>query len=226
MITVKLPTSKKSRALRRLYAVVREAASCFGAAFVFFLLGIPLFIKDIFDGSEKSILWVVLSALSLGTYFGIRRLFPPLYKKVKVELPEDLSKDAFTVFLSACTENLALLKKDAERINNLPFRHTVLHLCQLGDDLLVGFAKVPRNVQIAQTLPDRLHRLHEVLTGYLELAGQRNPPPRTMRALEDTEKAVTKAVARFEQLHHRLAENDAMDQSINARTLDNLLDFD
>uniref|UniRef100_UPI00405725F5 5-bromo-4-chloroindolyl phosphate hydrolysis family protein n=1 Tax=Candidatus Electrothrix sp. TaxID=2170559 RepID=UPI00405725F5 len=226
MNTVKLSPPKKSKALGCLYPMVREIIAGFGAIFVFLPLSIFIFIKDILDGSEKSVLWILAFALSLGTYFGIRHLFPPLYKKVEVELPEDLSKDTFIAFLTTCSENLTLLKKDAESINKLPFRSTVLNLCQLGDELLVNFEKVPRNAQVAQTLPDRLYRLHEMLIGYLDLSTQRNQSPQTMRAIDNTEKAVIKAVAKFEQLHHRLLENNAMDLSTNAKTLDDLLDFD
>ena len=217
MSTVQLPAPQKSKPLGCLYSVIRETVSGLSATFLFFLLWIVL------PGEYDH--WFALF-LSLAGFFGIRRLFPPLYKKVEVELPEDLSEDAFTVFLATCTEHLALLKKDAERINHLPFRSTVLHLCRLGDEMLVNFEKNPQGVQVATELPDRLHRLHGVLTGYLELVGQINPSPQTMRAIKDTENAVTKAVAKFEQLHHRLLENDALDQSTNARTLDNLLDFD
>ncbi|RWX50976.1 5-bromo-4-chloroindolyl phosphate hydrolysis protein, partial [Candidatus Electrothrix marina] len=141
-------------------------------------------------------------------------------------LPEGLSKEAFTAFLVACTESLALLRKDAESINKLPFRRAVLHLCELGDELLINFEKDPQDVHAARALPDRLQRLHEILTGYLELANQRNQSPQTVRAIQDTEKAVTKAVTKFEQLHQRLLENNAIDLSTNAKTLDNLLDFD
>ena len=164
--------------------------------------------------------------LSLGTYAGIRLFFPPPYRKVTVELPDGISQQAFRAFLAECSQNLALLKDDAASIRKLPFQRTVLHLCELGDELLVNFEKDPKDVQVAQALPDRLQRLHEILTGYLDLANQRNQSTQTLRAIEDTEKAVTKAVAKFEQLHHRLLENDAIDLSTSAKTLDNLLDFD
>lgn len=209
-----------------MYSIIKEITSGFTAAFVFILLGTPIFFKDILDGSETSWLWGLALALSLGTYFGIRRLFSPLFKKVSIELPEGLSKETFTAFLIACAESLALLKKDAEAINKPSFRQTVFHLCELGDELLVNFEKDPQDVQVARELPDRLHRLHQVISGYLELANQRNQSPQTVRAIQDTEKAVTKAVTKFEQLHHRLLENDAIDLSTNAKTLDNLLDFD
>lgn len=200
-----------------MYSIIRETVSGLGAAFIFILLWIIL-------PGEHDALFAFF--LSLASYFGIRLLFPPLSRKVSVELPEGLSKDAFTAFLVACAESLALLRKDAEAINKLPFRRTVLHLCELGDELLVNFEKDPLDVQVARDLPDRLQRLHEILTGYLELANQRNQSPQTVRAIQDTEKAVTKAVSKFEQLHHRLLENDAIDLSTSAKTLDNLLDFD
>jgi hypothetical protein len=200
-----------------MYSIIRETVSGLGAAFIFILLWIIL------PGDHDALFAFFLS---LASYFGIRLLFPPLSRKVSVELPEGLSKDAFTAFLVACAESLALLRKDAEAINKLPFRRTVLHLCELGDELLVNFEKDPLDVQVARDLPDRLQRLHEILTGYLELANQRNQSPQTVRAIQDTEKAVTKAVSKFEQLHHRLLENDAIDLSTSAKTLDNLLDFD
>jgi hypothetical protein len=200
-----------------MYSIIREMTSGLGAAFIFILLWIIL-------PGENDALFAFF--LSLASYFGIRLLFPPLSRKVSVKLPEGLSKEAFTAFLVACTESLALLRKDAESINKLPFRRNVLHLCELGDELLVNFEKDPQDVQVARALPDRLQRLHEILTGYLELASQRNQSPQTVRAIQDTEKAVTKAVNKFEQLHHRLLENDAIDLSTSAKTLDNLLDFD
>ncbi len=209
-----------------MYSIIKEITSGFSAAVVFILSGTPIFFKDIFDGSETSWLWGLALVLSFGTYFGVRRLFSPLSRKVSVELPEGLSKEAFTAFLVACAESLALLKKDAEAINKLSLRRTVLHLCALGDELLVNFEKDPRDVQVARALPDRLQRLHEILTGYLELADQRTQSPGTVRAVQDTEKAVIKTVTKFEQLHHRLLENNAIDLSTNAKTLDNLLDFD
>lgn len=259
MITVKLPTSKKHKALKWLHFIAREVVSGFGAAFVFMIIILSSimssivssmkdifsfikdkdiissildgslwntildgYLRDIFDGS----LWIMAFALSLATYFGIRFLFPSPYKKVVVELPEGVSKDTFKIFIEACTDNLALLRRDAASIHKLPFRSAVLHLCHLGDDLLVNFEKDPKDVQVAHVLPDRLQRLHEILTGYLELAHQRSQSPQTLRAMEDSEKAVMKAVTKFEQLHHRVLENDALDLSTNAKTLDNLLDFD
>ena len=200
-----------------MYSIIREMTSGLGAAFIFILLWIIL-------PGENDALFAFF--LSLASYFGIRLLFPPLSRKVSIELPEGLSKEAFTAFLVACAESLALLKKDAESINKPSFRQTVFHLCQLGDELLVNVEKDPQDVQVARELPDRLHRLHQVISGYLELANQRNQSPQTMRAIQDTEKAVIKAVTKFEQLHHRLLENDAIDLSTNAKTLDNLLDFD
>ncbi|MGB5687501.1 MAG: 5-bromo-4-chloroindolyl phosphate hydrolysis family protein [Candidatus Electrothrix sp.] len=196
-----------------MYAIIRETVSGLGAAFSFLVL---IWFSP----------WWLSLCLSLATYFGIRLFFPPPYKKVEVELPDGLSEAVFKTFLSACAESLALLRKDAESINKLPFRRTVLHLCELGDELLINFEKDPQDVQVARELPDRLHRLHQVIAGYLELANQRNQSPQTVRAIQDTEKAVTKAVTKFEQLHHRLLENDAIDLSTNAKTLDNLLDFD
>jgi len=204
-----------------MYSIIREMTSGLGAAFIFILLWIIL-------PGENDALFAFF--LSLASYFGIRRLFRtlfrPLSRKVSVELPTGLSKEAFTAFLVACAESLALLKKDVEAINKPSFRQTVFHLCELGDELLVNFEKDPQDVQVARELPDRLHRLHEILTGYLELANQRSQSPQTVRAIQDTEKAVTKAVTKFEQLHYRLLENDAIDLSTSAKTLDNLLDFD
>ncbi|CAK8724505.1 5-bromo-4-chloroindolyl phosphate hydrolysis protein [Candidatus Electrothrix laxa] len=221
MSTVRIPTPKKSKALGCMYSIIREMTSGLGAAFIFILLWIIL-------PGENDVLLAFF--LSLASYFGIRRLFimllRPLSRKVSVELPAGLSKEAFTAFLVACAESLALLKKDAEAINKPSFRQTVFHLCELGDELLVNFEKDPQDVQLARELPDRLHRLHEVIFGYLELASQRNQSPQTVRAIQDTEKAVTKAVTKFEQLHHRLLENNAIDLSTNAKTLNNLLDFD
>lgn len=91
---------------------------------------------------------------------------------------------------------------------------------------MINFEKDPQDVLLARALPDRLQRLHEILSSYIELTNQRSQSPQTVRAIQDTEKAVTKSVTKFEQLHHRLLENDAIDLSTSAKTLDNLLDFD
>jgi len=201
-----------------MYSTIREMTSGLGATFIFILLWIVL------PGQNDG--WFAFF-LALASYFGIRHLFRPLSsKKISVHLPEGLSQDTFTTFLTACTEGLALLRNDAESINNLPFRSTVLYLCRLGDELLINFEKDPQDVLLARALPDRLQRLHEILSSYLELTNQRSQSPQTVRAIQDTEKAVTKAVTKFEQLHHRLLENDAIDLSTSAKTLDNLLDFD
>jgi hypothetical protein len=209
-----------------MYSVIREITAGLSAAFVFLILGTPLFFKDIFDGSETSSLWWMALGLSLGTYFGIRLLFPSVDKKVKVALPDGISQEVFKKYISQCSLSLSLVREDAATVKNLSFQSTLLHLCDLGDDLVVNFTKDPGSIRIAQNLPDRLLRLHEMLSSYLDLSKQQNQSPQTMRALQATEKAVTKAVGKFEQLHRRLLENDAIDLSTNAKTLDNLLDFD
>ena len=213
MIVIKIPTPRKSKALGCMYSIIREITSGFGAAFSFLVL---IWFAP----------WWMALGLSLGSYFGIRLLFPPPHRRVSVELPDGISREAFKEYLSRCRLTLALVREDAEAVKKLSFQKTVLHLCELGDDLLVNFEKDPADIQIAQALPDRLQRLHEILGGYIDLAGQRNQSPQTVRALEATEKAVTKAVGKFEQLHHRLLENDAIDLSTSAKTFDNLLDFD
>jgi hypothetical protein len=220
--TIRIPT-KKSKALGCICSVIREITSGLSAAFIFTLLWIIL--------PGENDFWFA-SIFSLASYFGIRHLCRLLSfrllssKKVSVHLPEGLSQDTFTTFLTACTNGLALLRNDAELINNLPFRSTVLSLCRLGDELLINFEKDPQDVLLARALPDRLQRLHEILNSYIELTNQRSQSPQTVRAIQDTEKAVTKSVTKFEQLHHRLLENDAIDLSTSAKTLDNLLDFD
>ncbi len=194
--------------------MVKELASGIGAAFIFLLL---LF---------KGLFWWLSLLMAIGSYVGIRLLFPPEQQRVLAELPEGVSEEAFREYLAQCRLVLSLLREDADAIRKDSFKKTVLHLCDLGDELLINFEKDPQDVRVAQALPDRLQRLHEILTGYTELAGQRIQSPQTARALEETEKAVTKAVAKFEQMHRRLLENDAIDLSTNAKTFDNLLDFD
>ena len=193
-------------------------------------------IKEIVAGSGAAITFLVLALLripimfslilALFSYVGILLIYPPEHKKILTGLPENISPEEFTRYISRCRQALSLVKKDAETIRKQSFQKKVLRLCELGDDLMLNFEKDPGDVKIAQALPDRLQRLHEVLTSYLDLAGQKNQSPQTVRAIEDTEKAVTKAVTKFEQLHHRLLENDAIDLSTSAKTLDNLLDFD
>jgi hypothetical protein len=194
--------------------MIKELVSGIGAAFIFLLLLV------------QGAFWWLSLLLAVGGYVGIRLLFPPEHRRVQAELPEGVSRAAFNEYLSQCRLALSLVREDAEAINNLSFKKTVLHLCGLGDELLVNFAKDPQDMRMAQTLPDRLQRMHEILTGYIDLANQKIQSPQSARALEATEKAVTKAVEKFEQLHHRLLENDAMDLSTSAKTFDNLLDFD
>lgn len=194
--------------------MIKELVSGIGAAFIFLLL--------LFQGA----LWWLSLLLSIGGYVGIRLLFPPEHQKVQAVLPEGVSQEEFRQYLSQCRLALSLVYEDAAAVNNMSFKKTVLHLCELGDDLLINFEKDPQDMQVAQALPDRLQRLHEILVGYIDLAHQKTHSPQTVRALEATEKAVTKAVAKFEEMHHRLLENDAIDLSTNARTFDNLLDFD
>ena len=198
------------------YTTIKEIVAGSGAAITFLVLELKIPIMP----------WWLSFGLALCSYFGIRLIYPPEYRKILAELPDTVSPAEFTRYLSRCRQVLALLRKDAEAISKRSFQQTVLRLCELGDELVLNFEKDPEDVRVAQALPDRLQRLHEVLTGYLDLAGQKNQSPQTLRAVEDTEKAVTKAVAKFEQLHHRLLENDAIDLSTNAKTLDNLLDFD
>lgn len=194
--------------------MIKELVSGIGAAIIFLVLLI------------KGLFWWLSLALAVGSYVGIRLLFPPEHRRVQAVLPEGVSEEAFHEYLAQCRLALSLVREDAEAIKNLPFKKTVLHLCGLGDELLVNFEKDPQDMRMANALPDRLQRLHEILTGYIDLANQKTQSPQTARALEATEKAVTKAVAKFEEMHHRLLENDAIDLSTSAKTFDNLLDFD
>ena len=194
--------------------MMKELVSGIGAAIIFLVLLI------------KGLFWWLSLALAVGSYVGIRLLFPPEHRRVQAVLPEGVSEEAFHEYLAQCRLALSLVREDAEAIKNLPFKRTVLHLCGLGDELLLNFEKDPQDMRMANALPDRLQRLHEILTGYIDLANQKTQSPQTARALEATEKAVTKAVEKFEQLHHRLLENDAIDLSTSAKTFDNLLDFD
>lgn len=194
--------------------MIKELVSGIAAAFIFLLLLI------------QGLFWWLSLLLAIGGYVGIRMLFPPEHRKVLAELPEGVSQEAFDEYLAQCRLALSLVREDAGSVVNLSFKKTVLHLCGLGDELLVNFTKDPQDMQMAQALPDRLQRLHEILTGYIDLANQKIQSPQSARALEATEKAVTKAVEKFEQLHNRLLENDAIDLSTSAKTFDNLLDFD
>ncbi len=194
--------------------MIKELISGIGAALIFLLL----FVNGLF--------WWLSLLLAVGGYVGIRLLFPPEHRRVLATLPEGVSQEAFKEYLAQCRLALSLVRADAEAVTNLSFKKTVLHLCGLGDELLINFEKDPQDMQMATALPDRLQRLHEILTGYIDLANQKTQSVQTARALEATEKAVTKAVAKFEEMHHRLLENDAFDLSTNAKTFDNLLDFD
>jgi hypothetical protein len=194
--------------------MIKELVSGIGAALIFLILLV------------KGLFWWLSLALATSAYVGIRLLFPPEHQKVLAVLPEGVSQEEFRQYLSQCRLALSLVYEDAAAVVNPAFRKTVLHLCELGDELLVNFTKDPQDMQMAQALPDRLQRLHEILVGYIDLASQKTQSPQTVRALEATEKAVTKAVAKFEEMHHRLLENDALDLSTSAKTFDNLLDFD
>lgn len=194
--------------------MIKELVSGITAAFIFLLLLV------------QGAFWWLSLLLAIGGYVGIRLLFPPEHRRVLAELPEGVSRAAFDEYLAQCRLALSLVREDAEAVKNLSFQKIVLHLCGLGDELLVNFAKDPQDMRMAKALPDRLQRLHEILSGYIDLANQKTQSPQTARALEATEKAVTKAVAKFEEMHHRLLENDAIDLSTSAKTFDNLLDFD
>lgn len=194
--------------------MIKELVSGIAAAFIFLLLLV------------QGAFWWLSLLLATGAYVGIRLLFPPEHRKVLAELPDGVSQEDFNTYISQCRLALSLVKEDAEAVKNLTFKKTVLHLCELGDELLVNFEKDPQDMKMAQALPDRLQRLHEILSGYIDLANQKTQSPQSARALEATEKAVTKAVAKFEEMHHRLLENDAIDLSTSAKTFDNLLDFD
>jgi hypothetical protein len=193
---------------------IKEIVSGIAAAFIFLLLLV------------QGAFWWLSLLLAIGGYVGIRLLFPPEHRRVLAELPEGISQAAFDEYLAQCRLALSLVREDAEAVKNLSFQKIVLHLCGLGDELLVNFAKDPQDMRMAKALPDRLQRLHEILSGYIDLANQNIQSPQSARALEATEKAVTKAVAKFEEMHHRLLENDAIDLSTSAKTFDNLLDFD
>jgi hypothetical protein len=194
--------------------MIKELVSGIAAAFIFLLLLV------------QGAFWWLSLLLAVGAYVGIRLLFPPEHRKVLAELPDGVSREEFRQYLSQCKLALSLVKEDAEAVKNLTFKKTVLYLCGLGDELLVNFEKDPQDMRMANALPDRLQRLHEILSGYIDLANQKTQSPQSARALEATEKAVTKAVAKFEEMHHRLLENDAIDLSTSAKTFDNLLDFD
>ncbi|MGR0481612.1 MAG: 5-bromo-4-chloroindolyl phosphate hydrolysis family protein [Candidatus Electronema sp. V4] len=194
--------------------MIKELVSGIAAAFIFLLLLV------------QGAFWWLSLLLATGAYVGIRLLFPPEHRKVLAELPDGVSREEFRQYLSQCKLALSLVKEDAEAVKNPAFKKTVLHLCGLGDELLVNFEKDPQDMKMANALPDRLQRLHEILSGYIDLAHQKTQSPQSARALEATEKAVTKAVAKFEEMHHRLLENDAIDLSTSAKTFDNLLDFD
>lgn len=194
--------------------MIRETIAGLGGGILFLVL--------LFQGMT----WWLCLALSFGSYFAIRMMFPPDHKKVVAVLPENISQQEFNNFISRCKSSLSLVREDSANIKKLSLRKTVAHLCDLGDDLVVNFEKDPADVRVAQALPNRLERLHKILTDYIELAGQRNQSSQTLRALAATEKAVTKAVGKFEQIHHRMMENDAIDLSTSAKTFDSLLDFD
>lgn len=194
--------------------MIKELVSGITAALIFLLLFFTVALG-----------WLSLP-LAVGAYVGIRLLFPPEQRKVLAKLPDGVSQEAFDEYFAQCRLALSLVREDAEAVKNLSFQKTVLHLCGLGDELLVNFAKDPQDIKMAQALPDRLQRLHEILSGYIDLANQKTQSPQSTRALEATEKAITKAVAKFEEMHHRLLENDAIDLSTSAKTFDNLLDFD
>ena len=194
--------------------MIKELISGIAAAFIFLLLLV------------QGAFWWLSLLLATGAYVGIRLLFPPEHRKILAELPDGVSREEFRQYLAQCKLALSLVRADAEAVKNSVFRQTVLHLCELGDELLVNFEKDPQDMKMVQALPDRLQRLHEILSGYVDLANQKTQSPQSARALEATEKAVTKAVAKFEEMHHRLLENDAIDLSTSAKTFDNLLDFD
>ena len=105
-------------------------------------------IKEIVAGSGAAITFLVLAllripimfsfGLALFSYFGIRLIYPPEYKKVLAGLPDNISSEEFTRYLSRCRQALSLVKKDAEAISKPTFQKKVLHLCELGDELVLA----------------------------------------------------------------------------------------
>lgn len=194
--------------------MIKEVTSGFGSALIFIVLltrGMP---------------WWLGLFLAASAYFGIRVLFPPDTRKIQVVLPEDISRQEFREFMGLCGINLAGVRELAEDIGKVEFRNTVYRLCERCDELMASFEKDPGDIKIAAAFPDRLGRLRDMLETYNELAGLTTQSEQTRKALATTERAVAKALDKFEELHHRLLENNALDLSTNAKTFDNLLDLD
>ena len=193
-------------------------------------------IKEVISGTGSACLFLVLFFfgmpwwMSLGLagagYFAVRIMLPPERQKVRVVLPAGVGREEFDDFMARCRRNLALVRGSAAVLTNKAFQDTVYRLCDLSDDLVLNFAKDPADMRAALVFPDRLGRLHAMLTTYIDLSGQKSQSAQTLRALKTTESAVAKAVSKFEDLHHRLLENDAIDLSTSAKTFDNLLDLD
>jgi len=170
--------------------------------------------------------WGLSLGLAFAAYFGFRFLLPPKQRRVQVQLPEGVDQQTFDAFMLHCQENLALMRRTSERIHAPIFRDTTLQLCHIIKDIVENFEKDPTDIRAAKAFPDRLVRLNEMLETYLELSGQRSQSTQTRRALDTTEAVVGRAVEKFELLLLRLQENEAIDLSTNAKTLDSLLSLD
>jgi len=194
--------------------VLREIVAGVGSAGIFlalFVYGMPW--------------WMSLMLATIGSV-AIRFLFSPDHRRVRVVLPEGVSREEFDEFISRCKENLEQVRRSTVLISKTEFRDTVNRLCLLAGDLVGNFQKDPEDMRLAVSFPDRLKRLNDMLATYIDLSAQNARSPQSARALETTENAVTKALGKFEMLHDRLMENNAIELSTNAKTLDNLLDFD
>lgn len=195
-------------------SIIKKVTAGAGGAFIFFVL------------YGQNMPWWLSAILAISGYFGICVLFPPETRKVRVELPKNVSQREFGRFMGQCGTNLAEIRDLAADIKNLEFRSIVYRLCARCDELLASFEKDPAGIKIAAAFPDRLGRLRVMLESYNELSELSVHSKQTLKALAATESAVSKALDKFEQIHHRLLENEALDLSVNAKTFDNLLDFD
>ncbi|SLM32659.1 hypothetical protein MTBBW1_790057 [Desulfamplus magnetovallimortis] len=194
--------------------VAREITAGTGSATLFFLLTFRIHMP-----------WWAGFILSIIAYAAIRMLFPPEIRKVQVTLPEGLSQNDYGLFIRNCHENIRGMKKRSSELKG-PFQKDVQQLLNVCQGLVNNFEKDPEDIKNALVFPDRLERINVMLDNYMDIVHQPVQSPQTARALETTQKAIQKAILRFQELQVRLLENDALDLSTRAKTFDNLMDFD
>jgi hypothetical protein len=175
--------------------------------------------------------WWLMGLSAAGAYLGIRWMVdqdsPPAPQR-RIILPEGMDEAQVRQFDETCRTQIQQMQVDRKRIQagRTSFVQDVDRLLGVIEPLLDNFKDDPKDIRVASTLPRQLKRLAEMIHQYAELASHGVVSISTQRAMARTEQTVRKAIERFQQLHRRLLDDDAIELETNAKTLDNLLDLD